>query len=244
MKTDAYLGKTVLVILLLSTFITHSCKQIVKRDSDKIKIAYGRDIQSLKKGVVRISAVTFEDKDKAGTGFIVKSDGHSVYIATASHVVAGAREIMVEFYTRRNRQVPAKVVIMQGEDPRGLAVLLIEEKIPAGLSLAVLSLDPAVSLEGGETIDIIGCPRLVRPWSVIKGNVVSKAGEDIVLQAAIEEGISGSPLLRNGQVVGLVTVLREPYGYAKHAAIIHFFLKENDIEVVSPPTTIKAPIYP
>ncbi len=66
------------------------------------------DIESLKSGVVRITA-TEGNKKKVGTGFIVKLDSESVYIVTAAHVVAGDSQPKVQFFTQQDVQIQATV---------------------------------------------------------------------------------------------------------------------------------------
>ena len=81
--------------------------------------SFAQDIEELKRGVVKIEATTFEKKRKIGTGFIVQAEPDAVYIVTASHVVEGASDIEVEFFSRRNRFIPADVLILEGGDPQG-----------------------------------------------------------------------------------------------------------------------------
>jgi hypothetical protein len=179
-----------------------------------------QETKPLETGVVKILA-----SGKVGTGFIVKLNRDSVYIVTVSHVVEGVKHPKVEFFTRRNMPVTARVVGLEGEDPRGLALLLVtsEENAPAGI--VALCLAPSMSMEPGEDVIVIGFPRLGGPWSLIKGSVASRKGQDFFLNAAIDEGVSGSPVIKEEQVVGLVTGKSGSYGVAIPAAIVQLFLE-------------------
>ena len=49
-----------------------------------------QEMESIKRGVVKVQVTTPEAKTKVGTGFIVKLEPDAVYIVTASHVVRHA----------------------------------------------------------------------------------------------------------------------------------------------------------
>lgn len=189
-----------------------------------IEFLHAQPAQPLKAGVVKIEA-----GGKIGTGFIVRSTRNTAYIVTASHVVEGEKHPKIEFLTRRYRLVLSNVLALEGGDPKGLALLVVKgpENLPSGLE--ALPLDPSVSLVGGESVTVIGFPRLAGPWSTIRGNVVSWQGREIVLSGAIDEGISGGPLIKDGKVVGLVTQT-ERYGRATPAISIKSFLEGWGIE--------------
>ncbi len=81
-------------------------------------------IENIKKGVVKIMATTFEGRRKVGAGFIVRIEHGAVYILTAAHVVEGGKDVEVEFFTQRNRPIPAKIIRLEGGDPQGIAASL------------------------------------------------------------------------------------------------------------------------
>ncbi len=194
--------------------------------------SFGQEIGRLKKGVVRITTTTIEGKRKIGTGFIVSLEPdiifatqelEAVYIVTASHVVEGAREIQVEFFTRRNRLIPVRVLRMQGGDPQGIAVLLVERDIP---DLWVLTLNSVMPVRGGDIVTTIGFPRTAAvPWAVIQGNIVGGTGKEIIFSGAVDEGNSGGPLIKEEQVVGIVTEARPPYARAIPAVFAQYTLQ-------------------
>jgi hypothetical protein len=175
-------------------------------------------------GVVRITAQA-EGKRKIGTGFIVQLARDEAYIVTASHVVEGDKNPQVEFLPHRRTLVAASVVGLEGDDQRGLALLLVrgERNLPSGL--AALCLAPSIPLELGDDVFVIGFPRIVESVSVVKGSIVARKGRDIFFSGAIGEGNSGSPLLKEGQVVGLVAEESAPYAQAIPAAMVQVFVE-------------------
>jgi len=182
-----------------------------------------QDIEILQKGVVKVTTTTFEGKRKIGTGFIVRLGVDVVYIVTASHVIEGARDVKVEFFTGRNRLIPVEVLGLEGDDPRGLAALAIEGKIPAGVS--VLKMDRVTPVRAGEPVTIIGFPDAGGPWAVTKGEIVGRKGKTIAFSGAVDEGNSGGPLIKEGQVIGVVTEARAPFAYAAPAVIAQYVLE-------------------
>jgi formylglycine-generating enzyme required for sulfatase activity len=162
------------------------------------------DIEALKSGVVRITA-TVDNKTKVGTGFIVKLDSDVVQIVTAAHVVEGDSQPRVQFFTRPDVQVRAQVKHAEGgADETGMALLTVQGKdnVPAGLM--ALPLATSVRVSGGEDIMVIGHPRGAGDWAIIKGNIASRQGRHLKIDANIDEGNSGGPIIQNGQVVGLI----------------------------------------
>lgn len=185
---------------------------------------FAQDIEDLKTGVVKITAEV-EGRQKIGTGFVIHLEEGAVYVLTASHVVEGAREIEMEFFPRRYREIPAEVIQIESGDPRGLALLLAEDDIPSDLT--VLALGTADDLSGGDPVITIGFPRISGvPWAVITGNIIGKVGKGISFSGPVEKGNSGGPLIAKGQVIGIVTEVIEPYAYAVSATIARYLLEE------------------
>jgi len=215
MKVELYAKAAILLLFVLCMFISSSFAQ--------------ENITRLKQGVVKIEATTFDEKRKVGTGFIARLEQDAVYIVTASHVVEGASEINVEFFTRRNRRIPAEVINMEGGDPQGLALLLVGENIPSGL--LALKLTSSISVGGGESVTTIGFPRISGvPWAVIKGDIVGRKGKTITFSGAVDEGNSGGPLMKDGQVIGVVTEVTEKFAYAIPTIIVQYVLEGWGVE--------------
>ena len=189
-----------------------------------IGLSPAQTLDNLKKAVVRISAQARGEQRKVGTGFIAKLEPDSVYLVTASHVVEGDNHPQVEFYTQPNKPVSATVVRLEGGNPKGLALLRVEREIPAGL--LALDLDASHQIHGGETITLIGFPRVVgTPWAVTQGTIAGLSGRDVTFTGAADEGNSGGPLLRDGKVIGVITEVAGQFGYATPAATLAFALE-------------------
>jgi len=86
-------------------------------------------------------------------------------------------------------------------------------------------LDTTTKLSGGEDMLTIGFPRTGGQWAVIKGDVTSREGRNLNLDANIQEGNSGGPIIHNGKVVGLVTARGSNYGSGVTAASAHDYLE-------------------
>jgi hypothetical protein len=181
-------------------------------------------VESMLKGVVKVTVTTYEGKKRVGTGFIVRLESDVVYIMTASHVVEGARHIEVEFFTRKNRPTPGKVIGIEPLDPRGLAAVLVKQDIPKGLS--VLKLTSSMRAGAGDTVTTIGFPRISEvPWAVIKGDIVGQVGKTISFAAPVDEGNSGGPLIKDNQVIGVITEVKDKFAYATPAVIAQLSLE-------------------
>jgi formylglycine-generating enzyme len=165
--------------------------------------SHAQGFEELKKGVVKINAQA-DGKVKIGTGFIVKLDSEVVYIVTAAHVVSGDPQPRVQFF-RQETQVQAYVKHAEGGDEvTFLALLAVRGKgnIPTGL--APLPLATATRVTSGEDIMVIGHPREAGDWAILKGSIASRQGRYLTVDANIDEGNSGGPIIHSGQVVGLI----------------------------------------
>lgn len=162
--------------------------------------ADAQDIARLQAGVVRVAS-----KKRPGTGFIVRVEKDDAYILTAAHVVAEDPNPKVEFFTKQSVLVQAEVLRgAEGDDEmRGLALLLVRGKdLPAGVT--ELRLDGTRSFSAADDIILIGFPRGTGPWNVIKGSIGSTQGSDIYFSPTVETGNSGGPIIRQGNVIGIV----------------------------------------
>lgn len=201
------------------------------------------DIARLKAGVVKITA-TEGDKTKVGTGFIVKLDSDIVYIVTAAHVVAGDAQPRVQFFPQEDVSVQAMVRHSEGGDEvTGLALLVVRGKnnIPSGLT--VLTLASASRLSGNEEIVVIGHPRGAGDWSILKGGIASRKGRYMTVDANIDEGNSGGPIIHSGEVVGLVGGVTR-YGRGVTAGSVREYLEGHGIDTREAPTAAVARVQP
>ena len=206
--------------------------------------AHAQDIDALRAGVVKISSLA-EGKRKTGAGFIVKLEPGAAYVVTAAHVVEGDPAPQVEFFTRQNVSIKAEVRKIEGGDLQGLALLVVrgQENLPPGL--LALKLGAAVQLKsGGDQVAAIGFPSGVASWGVLRVNVVSLEGRNIVLSKDLEEGNSGGPVIKDNQVVGLVMGLNQGFGLAVPASIVRTVLTNWGVTLPSEPSAGTTPQPP
>jgi hypothetical protein len=156
---------------------------------------------------------------------VIKVEDDLAYIATASHVIEGDEAPRVEFFQRRNRTVKAQVVRTQGGDRKGLALLAVRgaDSLPA--RLRALPFGASADVSAGQELWIIGFGQGQGDWGVIRATVVSLDGADFKLDGRIEEGNSGGPVLRSGQVVALITSDSHGFGLAKPSLIVEATMK-------------------
>jgi serine protease Do len=143
-----------------------------------------------------------------GSGFVISEDG---YIVTNNHVIEGADEITIEFFS--GKKLPAKVI---GTDPKTDIALL---KVEAGEPLPFVTFGNSDLMRVGDWVMAMGNP-LGQGFSVSAG-IVSARGRElsgsyddfIQTDAAINRGNSGGPLFNmDGQVVGVNTSILSPNG--------------------------------
>jgi hypothetical protein len=181
-----------------------------------------QSVDLLRQGVVKVVATGGPNR-AAAAGFIVRAEQRTVFVVTASHVVEGAERIGVEFFGEQ-RLYPARVLGMEGGDPQGLAVLVVEDEVPA--NPVVLKINRDLDVRPGEPVTMIGFPVAVgAPWAVTKGGIVGRRGRSIVFDGAVDAGNSGGPLIKEDQVVGLVTQAQGQFGYATPSAIVQYALE-------------------
>ena len=143
-----------------------------------------------------------------GSGFVISEDG---YIVTNNHVIEGADEISIEFYS--GEKLDAKVV---GTDLNtDIALLKVESKKP----LPFVKFGDSDLMRVGDWVMAMGNP-LGQGFSVSAGIVSARnralsGTYDDFLQtdAAINRGNSGGPLFNmDGQVIGVNTAILSPNG--------------------------------
>ncbi|MCV2868237.1 Do family serine endopeptidase [Defluviimonas sp. WL0002] len=143
-----------------------------------------------------------------GSGFVISEDG---YIVTNNHVIDGADEIEVEFFT--GKRLDAKLV---GTDPKtDIALLKVESDAP----LPFVSFGDSNLMRVGDWVMAMGNP-LGQGFSVSAGIVSARNRElsgtyDDFIQtdAAINRGNSGGPLFNmEGEVIGVNTAILSPNG--------------------------------
>ncbi len=144
-----------------------------------------------------------------GSGFVISADG---YIVTNNHVIEGADEIQIEFYSGVN--LPATLV---GTDPNTDIALL---KVDAtNLPFVAFGDSDGANARVGDWVMAMGNP-LGQGFSVSAG-IISARGRElsgtyddyIQTDAAINRGNSGGPLFNmQGEVIGVNTAILSPTG--------------------------------
>jgi serine protease Do len=143
-----------------------------------------------------------------GSGFVISEDG---YIVTNNHVIEGADEIEIEFFS--GERLEAKLI---GTDPKtDIALLKVESEEP----LPFVQFGDSDLMLVGDWVLAMGNP-LGQGFSVSAGIVSARnralsGTYDDYLQtdAAINRGNSGGPLFNlDGQVIGVNTAILSPNG--------------------------------
>jgi serine protease Do len=143
-----------------------------------------------------------------GSGFVISEDG---YIVTNNHVIEGADEIEIEFFS--GERLEAKLI---GTDPNTDIALL---KVDSDAPLPFVTFGDSDLMRVGDWVVAMGNP-LGQGFSVSAGIVSARnralsGTYDDYLQtdAAINRGNSGGPLFNmDGQVVGVNTAILSPNG--------------------------------
>jgi serine protease Do len=143
-----------------------------------------------------------------GSGFVISADG---YIVTNNHVIEGADEIEIEFFS--GKKLDAKLI---GTDLKtDIALLKVESDTP----LPFVNFGDSDKMRVGDWVVAMGNP-LGQGFSVSAGIVSARNRElsgtyDDFIQtdAAINRGNSGGPLFNlDGQVIGVNTAILSPNG--------------------------------
>ena len=143
-----------------------------------------------------------------GSGFVISEDG---FIVTNNHVIAGADEILIEFF--EGFELPAEIV---GTDRNtDIALLKVESDEP----LQFVSFGDSDTARVGDWVMAMGNP-LGQGFSVSAGIVsarnraLSGTYDDYIqTDAAINRGNSGGPLFNmDGDVIGVNTAILSPNG--------------------------------
>ncbi|QIE42434.1 DegQ family serine endoprotease [Rhodobacteraceae bacterium SC52] len=143
-----------------------------------------------------------------GSGFVISDDG---YIVTNNHVIEGADEITIEFFS--GYELPAEVI---GTDPNtDIALLKVESDQP----LPFVPFGDSEVARVGDWVMAMGNP-LGQGFSVsagivsARGRALSGSYDDYIqTDAAINRGNSGGPLFNmEGEVIGVNTAILSPNG--------------------------------
>ena len=164
--------------------------------------AVAQNLDTALSAVVRISG-TRNGAEVQGSGFVIERDRDKATILTASHVIEGVQQLQVTFAADITESFPAGLVLgMESGNPRGLAVFQVRGALPAGVT--ALSFDTAAVLQRGEDVFVLGFPGMVTSPDTLRMSFSSPDGNLLRFDRTVGEDGSGSPVLRNGKVVGVV----------------------------------------
>ncbi|MGR3795633.1 Do family serine endopeptidase [Vannielia sp. SX4] len=143
-----------------------------------------------------------------GSGFVISEDG---YIVTNNHVIEGADEITIEFFS--GQELPAEVVGTDANTDIALLKVTPEEALP------FVPFGDSNTARVGDWVIAMGNP-LGQGFSVSAGIVsarnraLSGTYDDYIqTDAAINRGNSGGPLFNmDGEVIGVNTAILSPNG--------------------------------
>jgi ankyrin repeat protein len=173
--------------------------------------------------VVRIrNAVT----GKVGAGVIVKLAGDEAYILTAAHVVEKKNEHMLQFYGKQ-QEFKARVRKVERETPtKALAVIVVTGQGTLPATLRELVPNEQIDIRNSQPFKGIGFPNQDIDWRSFKCNTRGLDGSDLLLDlSCIDEGMSGGPVLLDGDLVGLITDFDAAKGYARPAKNLGTYLE-------------------
>ena len=198
----------VFIVFLFSVFVVGCNPAFAQSETNTIKK------EDFRKGIVKISS-----KGRQGTGFVVGVFPDEVYIITVVHVVEGDPEPTIEFF--ENQESKAKILSAE-ESGNGLALLVVKDSIPVNIMPLYVAKETNLNL--GDTVFTFGFPRGGARWAY---DALSYAGQMrrhlTFSESDIEEGNSGGPIIKDNQVVGILTSKLQ-YAFATSAQNIREFL--------------------
>jgi len=179
--------------------------------------------QDIKKSVVKITS-----ENRVGTGFVVKLDQNTVYFITVAHVVEGDPSPTLKFFG--DQEFKARVLYAESDNPdKGLALLSIKgDDIPDN----VVSLDLSEKTLRNFNLDLekrdkaiftFGFPIGGANWAYTELTYSGQKGRDLHFSGNIHNGNSGGPLIKNGEVIGIITA-KSQFVHATSAIAIKEFL--------------------
>jgi hypothetical protein len=159
-----------------------------------------------------------------GSGFVVALDSGTALVLTSSHVIEGA-EFTVAFASDASTTLPVQsrdVVNIETENRNGLALFRVRGRFPA----AVKPIEIAASgvPASGAPFLIVGYPNGAATPQTLPRSFTGRDGSRYQFDRGVPEGMSGSPVVRDGVAFGLVTDKTTEFTYAVPYAVIREFL--------------------
>jgi hypothetical protein len=166
---------------------------------------------------------------KPGSGFVVALRDDVATVVTASHVIMGAQKFEVAFADALDRRFPvdstSDFAAMETDDIHGLAAFWVRGALPSSIAALPLDVETTLSFEDEKDLFFVGFPNRASLPSRINGRFGGRDGSRIKFDRPAGEGASGSPLIRDGKAVGLVTAADAHFTYAVNARVIREILR-------------------
>jgi hypothetical protein len=195
-------------------------------------------VNYLKPAMVRIKDL---HNQNGGSGFIFRYDGkeQSVYILTNEHVVRGAQQVNVQFFSGNGSS--AEGTVIRQDRAKDLAVVKVTGNNNIPSDVLIIKFGQATALMPGDPVDLLSYSAADEEWSVttgtveglrdeVVGNNPSEKVHAIRFTGFVRDGDSGSPLIMRLRVFGLVESAPMPGASdsprAIQVATIQEFLRE------------------
>ncbi len=146
---------------------------------------------------------------------MVASEARDAYIVTATHVIAGCDLIQVAFASDPHH--PRRGLTLEMDEHNDLAVLLVEDAPPR---VTALALDLS-GIQPRQPLSLVGFPG--RSSSPLYSSTIlsGRDGSLLMLDRSVAEGNSGGPVLRDGEVMGMMVENRDShFAHAVSAAVV------------------------
>jgi outer membrane protein OmpA-like peptidoglycan-associated protein len=139
----------------------------------------------------------------------------------------GGKHPEVEIYNLPGRSFKGKLIYSQGDDPQNLAILEVRGIPPDIVAVKLSRSDQAME---GDRVEMIGFPLYSDAgWVVIYGDILVLKGRYLIFSSLSDGFVAGSPLIKDGAVIGLVTESRKATSLAISAQMIRLVLKESGV---------------
>lgn len=186
------------------------------------RFCFAENYDPLRAGIVKVLS-----NRGTGTGFVINRDSEGAWIVTASHVIEGDPKPKVVFYQQQNSEVTATLIQQEGfDDPRGIAVLKVSDKIPGTLPVLPLA---EHDLTQDEDVVVIGFPVGAGPWTQKQTSTAPYDGKDIVLTDNMAQGYSGGPVFDKERKIAGMMAQNIGLGKAVPISFIKFTLNKWQI---------------
>lgn len=207
----------------------------------------GEQSRSPMVGMARVEARGSEPDSRAeiGTAFLVYKSADGAYLVTANHVIENAATIFIRFAIAPDAP-PSEARVVAVNEALDLAVLLAS-KFPPDIESLPLQLARLPSL--GDPLFLIGYSVSSRSPAVRNSAMSQSEGADFLLQTQVDDMDSGSPLIFQGGIAGLVKAKDGAYARCAPSSVLAKALEGWQIPFASvplptPPAEVPPPAVP